>query len=533
MKKFPIHPFLIAFFPVFTLWASNLNYITPDKVIRSFGVILVLSVLLLAVLRVLTRDWVKAGVITSITLLIFFTYGHLYNTLADLPSMLFLARHRYLLPAAGALWVIFIFVFLKFDRILPSAALFLTVMGLLLLAFPVVKVALFQINAFTARSVPLQMDTVKATAADGKSPDIYYVILDGYGREDALKKYYGYDNSAFIKALEDRGFFVADASNANYMETLESLSSSLNMDYLDGFIARNGERISARFLTDLIAHSRLRQVLSDQGYQMISFQSSFENISDADVFLAPSESGDPLMQSILSLNEFESMLIDASIGKVWLDSYIARNKTSLLSLKVPYLKHRNRILFAFSELGQVAKRPGRKFVFAHVVAPHPPFVFDRNGNAVKIQKPFSLVDANYFRGTPEEYIQGYTEQIQYVNSLTLKAIDEILANSAEPPIIVIQGDHGPRAHIKFGSLEESNVKETMPMLNAYYFPDQNYSNLYPSISPVNSFRVILDQFLKTNYGLLPDIPYFSTSLDFALDESWTSKFTDVSEELKK
>ncbi len=197
------------------------------------------------------------------------------------------------------------------------------------------------------------------------------------------------------------------------------------------------------------------------------------------------------------------------------------------------MQHRNRILFTFSELGKVAELPGRKFVFAHVVSPHPPFIFDRNGDAFNTQKPFSLEDANSFDGTPEEYIQGYTEQIQYINALTLKAIDEILANSPEPPVIVIQGDHGPRADVTVGILEDSNVKETMPILNAYYFPDQDYSTLYPSISPVNSFRVILDKILGTHYGLLPDIPYFSTDRDFSFDESWTSKFRDVSEELNR
>lgn len=533
MKKIPIHPFLIALFPVLTLWAANVNYITPDQVLRSFGVAIVLSVVLLVALRLLTRSWLKAGVITSITLLVLFSYGHLYNDLADSPSLTWLARHRYLLPATGALWVISIIVFLRFDKILPSASLFLTAMGLLLLAVPFAKVALFQINAITSRSNSLQTDTVKTIVTDENSPDIYYIILDGYGREDALKEFYHYDNSTFIKSLEDRGFYVAGASNANYMETLESLSSSLNMDYLDEYISRNGGRISAPYLMTLITNSRLRQALVEQGYRMVAFQSSFENLSDADDFLIPPEPKDSLRQSILPLNEFETLFLDATIGKVLLDYYIAHNKDSILSLKAPYLQHRNRILFTFDELGQVAKRPGKKFVFAHVVAPHPPFVFDRNGDAVNTQKPFSLEDANSFDGTPEEYIQGYTEQIQYINELTLTAIDEMLANSPEPPIIVIQGDHGPRANIMIGSLEDSNIKETMPILNAYFFPGQDYSTLYPSISPVNSFRVILDKILGTHYGLLPDIPYFSTDLDFSFDESWTSNFTDVSEELNR
>jgi hypothetical protein len=46
-------------------------------------------------------------------------------------------------------------------------------------------------------------------------------------------------------------------------------------------------------------------------------------------------------------------------------------------------------------------------------------------------------------------------------------------------------------------------------LNAYYFPDQNYAALYPAISPVNSFRVIFNQYFGTDLELLEDRNYFA------------------------
>jgi hypothetical protein len=42
------------------------------------------------------------------------------------------------------------------------------------------------------------------------------------------------------------------------------------------------------------------------------------------------------------------------------------------------------------------------------------------------------------------------------------------------------------------------------ILNAYYFPIGDYKMLYQTISPVNSFRVILSSFLGKQYDLLPD-----------------------------
>ncbi len=80
---------------------------------------------------------------------------------------------------------------------------------------------------------------------DLKKPDIYYIILDGYGRGDVLKSVYGFDNEKFYNELENRGFFIARKSNANYAQTtLFSLASSLNMEYLE--IPNNDSKVDRK-----------------------------------------------------------------------------------------------------------------------------------------------------------------------------------------------------------------------------------------------------------------------------------------------
>ena len=69
----------------------------------------------------------------------------------------------------------------------------------------------------------------------GNRPDIYYIILDAYGRHDALGEF---DNTDFLKELESRGFFVATNATSNYKYSIQSLASSLNLAYLDGLEAR-------------------------------------------------------------------------------------------------------------------------------------------------------------------------------------------------------------------------------------------------------------------------------------------------------
>jgi hypothetical protein len=169
---------------------------------------------------------------------------------------------------------------------------------------------------------------------------------------------------------------------------------------------------------------------------------------------------------------------------------------------------------------------GSYLVYAHIIAPHPPFVFDERGEFVPHDEPFTLNDANYYTRdhSRKSYLAGYRRQIQYINTRILETVDAILSRSETPPIIILQGDHGPGAYLHWGSLENTLPAERFGILNAYHFPDQNYGRLYPSISPVNSFRVVLNQFFDQDYEMLPDRHYYS---------SWSFPFdfievTDVS-----
>jgi hypothetical protein len=97
-----------------------------------------------------------------------------------------------------------------------------------------------------------------------------------------------------------------------------------------------------------------------------------------------------------------------------------------------------------------------------------------------------------------EYVDAYAQQVRFLAKVVTKAVQRILADSPEPPIIIVQGDHGPRGFspdIRYSRLA---------ILNAYYLPDGGRRLLYPSISPVNSLRVVLNHYFGANLSLLPD-----------------------------
>jgi hypothetical protein len=207
------------------------------------------------------------------------------------------------------------------------------------------------------------------------------------------------------------------------------------------------------------------------------------------------------------ITAFESLVIDHTMARV-LAHVPGLNK---VLIQMPYETHRSEILSTFDRVQAVSRMEGTYFVYAHIIAPHPPFVFDEKGKVLSPNEPFKLADANHFvkDHSRKTYIVGYRNQLQYINTRVLEVLDAILAHSDVPPIIILQGDHGPGAHMHYGSFEKTLPAERFGILNAYYFPDQDYAGLYPSISPVNSFRVVLNQFFGQDYALLPDRHYYS------------------------
>ena len=152
------------------------------------------------------------------------------------------------------------------------------------------------------------------------------------------------------------------------------------------------------------------------------------------------------------------------------------------------------------------------FVFAHIKCPHAPFVFDENGEPVGSDRPIHFRRNRDMMPPHErvEYIDKYQRQLSGLNLYLMAVVDSILAGSSRPPVILLQGDHGPSAWMDYNNVEATDMRERMPILNAYYLPVEARAELYPTITPVNSFRLIFDALFGTRYGRLEDELYFSS-----------------------
>jgi hypothetical protein len=331
----------------------------------------------------------------------------------------------------------------------------------------------------------------------GQPPDVYYIILDAYARDDILLNDHNFDNTPFLQGLENLGFYIARCSQSNYSQTQISLASSLNLDYLpalsDQFSPANTSRLG---VDELIEHSSVRQAFEELGYTSIAFETGFKYTQweDADIYYSPAAGLVEQAQISGGLNDFEAMLLRNSVALLLTDSASLLPNFLQAEFSNPRRIHRERILYDLEQLAQIPELPGPKLVFAHMVIPHPPYVFGPNGE---------------FTDYDLEAKKGYIDQIRYLNSRLLPLMEEIIAKSEVEPVIILQGDHGAI---------HSPPSRRLAILNAYHFPQGGASNLYPQVTPVNTFRVLLNTYFGGQYPILEDASYFSnykTPYDFS------------------
>ncbi|MBN2115880.1 MAG: hypothetical protein JW730_04885 [Anaerolineales bacterium] len=483
LQKIPLHSFLFAVYPGIALLAFNISEVDLSSGFRPLLLSVLAAGFFMLVFYLIYRDWRRAALLATLLLVLFFSYGHVYILLKAVNlNGLYLFRHRTLTPIWFVLAALMIWWASRRSLNITSATYGLNLIGLFLLILPV-----FQLVSFSIQSRISQADAEKDAStlglkAGSQTPDIYYIILDGYGRADVLETQFGYDNSAFLNELQNLGFFVADCSQSNYAQTQMSLASSLNFNYIDAlsdrFVAGSDDRTG---LDALIHHSAARESLERAGYKTVAFATGFlaTELTDADYFLSPGYSWG-------ELNEFEALLMETTFARLIQDG----NRFGMQASGSE--RFRERTLFTLEKLDELSYIQGPKFVFVHVIAPHPPYVFGPTGG------PIEPAEAGTTK--TQEGASHYRDQVIYINSRMLEILPKIIANSSTPPIIVIQGDHGPTI--------PSSPRARMSNLNAYYLPGAETA-VYPTITPVNTFRIIFNTYFGQNLELLDDVSLYS------------------------
>ena len=326
-------------------------------------------------------------------------------------------------------------------------------------------------------------------------PDIYYIVLDGYGRSNMLNDLYGFDNSEFVQYLQQKGFVIPQQSHSNYPRTALSVTSTLNMDYVQSFAPNLQDSPLWWLMTPWLRHSRVRNSLEAIGYKSISISSdwSMTNNPTADIYFK----SHPIIMS-----DFDRYFFGITPMKMFAP-FLER-----FSSLGTYNAHRISQLNNFKSLVKSVDVSGPKFVFTHILLPHPPFVFSDDGTPVNPEYSFSLNDANDYEGTHLEYADHYIAQTQFLNKNLEVVIDSVLENSSQPPIIILQADHGPGMLTDFGSSANTCLEERFSNFSAYYLPGMDSSVIPEDITPVNLFRIIFNEYFHTELPFLESAYYY-------------------------
>ncbi len=486
-ERAPIYVLWVTLLPVVALLASNLGQVRPTIGYRALALSALLALILLGLFRLILGNWSRAGLLTSLGLLLFFSYGHVYNALRSVElGGTTLGRHRFLLPiwivlGAAGVWLIW-----KRGTHAPGLTAALTLgLGAALL-IPLVRILAFQAGWNSAQAAdlpPLELQEGEPL------PDIYYIVLDAYTSGSVLLETYELDNEPFLDELRRIGFYVADCSQSNYAQTELSMVSTLNMAYLDELIDETDPDRAQ--LWPLLRQSAVRLLLEQLGYKTIAFETGYywSEWEDADLYLAPDRG------PFEGMSAFEATLLRSTAAWALIDALPELPAFLVRDLDRSADSHRERLLYVFDQLERLPNKPGPKFVFAHIVSPHRPFVFDAGGNPVDDDYDWARSNLGL-----DAYKTGYREQVLYVNGRIEELADQIIEQSAIPPVIVIQGDHGP---------EEGSSQDRMSILNAQYFGGGDLTSMYATITPVNTFRQLFNDQFAANLPLVDDSSYFS------------------------
>ena len=494
IKRLPFHIFLLSVFPALALLTNNLGQTDIWVVHRPLILSILFGILLFLAARLLTRNWQKASLWTSLAVVMFFSYGHIYQIVEDIQLFGFLiGRHRYLVIFWGAVFILGTWLIFRKIKELNETTFILNSVTLILVLFQIGQIASYQIRKSISHEEAQAAisNTLLSPNNPENMPDVYLIVLDMYARADALNTFYQYDNSEFITQLEEIGFYIADCARSNYSSTALSLASQLNLEYLDELI----DDVNLESASYLIRNSTVRMAFEEIGYTSIAFNTGFgwANVGDSNIYLE--NPPDPLLWYI---DPFEQLFMEGTLVRPILDYYVSLDLggikyfDSIIEMKAQGTR------MVLDHLNLIPQMDGPKFVYAHILIPHPPHVFNIDGS-VNLQ-------ANQLSEKT-----GIQIQLDYLNPRIIEIVKKTIDQSDPNPIIILEGDHG-----LFEFQRTSN-------LIAIYFPTSGNEIFYPQLTLVNTFRLLFNEYFGTDFPLLDDSSYLhsgSDSYTYVPHEEW-------------
>jgi len=515
LERIPIHTLLLSTYPVLFVYSKNIQNIALEDTFRLLGISTGFFGILLLLFQLVLKNWLKAGLLSSFAAGLFFSFGHAANAL----QQLFHQQHiEFSTDRLGWAWLIIFlagsYLILRLDSpekatslINITGSVLLIITGLTIFTAADVNQDLTseEISLLAALRGEKQAESSRIALNAHNLPDIYLIIFDGYVRSDFLRSHYEYDNSNFTQALEERGFYLVSNSHSNYLNTNYSFNTLMNLAYFHQYPEDIFIKAKYNLYTNYV-----HDFLTEYGYRTVVFDSGTGDTNDqeADLFLSPPGASP---QNTSDLNAFEPFFLRTTLALLLFQDQSADlqrgENTNLIREAVnrELSLRRERIRFTFRHLPDFSSQEQPQFVFAHIYLPHIPFLYGPQGEELTYHGDQNLY---WYEIDPENYQAYYTYQIDYLNDAILEVIDQIQKNTLKPQVIILQSDHGDEYFLDRENPTAQGVEVRSAILNAMYYSDGSYDSLYPTMTPVNTFRVVFNHWFGTGYPLLEDKVFF-------------------------
>ncbi len=492
LKRKPLFLVLIPLFFIYNGYNELFGFLTFGFVLENTLQVLLVTAVMFGISQLLLRNTTKAAVATFFILVFYLSFGFLHDSLKSLPVHRFFYTYSFLLPFA-LLITIGIYRILyrsksNFHQLFLYINLLFTALILSEIPHSVKRYRLDQSvhNLLDFRFKALNAYNPSAPTPDSLKPDIYFLVFDAYASSKSLKDELQKDNSVFENFLKQQGFYTIEKSAANYNFTIHSISTTFNMEYLPEFILPVMKDPKAYFWgTASILDNSLFSILKKEQYRIHNLQPiSFNN---------PQWPLDPYFNDLKERHFF----FKTFPGRIYRDIFWNYNQIEIgLIKKIQHalIDKRNeeiekRLQYTKQAIENTCSKVGPpKFVYGHFMLPHEPYVFDRNGR---------IQTRNYSNQKSPDF---YFEQLLYANSILSNLITHIKTNNKRNTVIIVEGDHGYQSFTG-----KKNNFTSFENLNSLYFPDQDYGMLNDSLSPINTFRIVLNKYFHAGFPLLENL----------------------------
>ena len=480
--------------PVFFAWKGK-NQIFPEisflyasiVCLINMGFLALIAGLIRSILKTKTNQAFLLATTVSVPLLFF---GPAHDFLKPLPIPRLLTSYTFLVPLLCS--ILLIYLYKNKNKQLLRWSLYLNSLLIIFLISEASKQIYLAFQQPETRLLDKRFEACREYTSTKKNtppenlPDIYLLIFDEYASSPSLQQTLGFNNASFEEELKSKGFNIFPKSGSNYNLTLVSMSSILNMDYpdLSGISIKNQSEIlykASRSLGD----NALFRILKENNY----------SITQAHALQFPEKP--EINASYFSAMLYQHYLYQTLFGRLFRDCgynlfsipvfekwNIGYNRFKCEELN-GYFHQTDRLLKKTCTSDSLA-RP--QFVYAHYTFPHEPHCINEEG---KLRSMDSVSGKTLFN-------EGYLNQIRFANRYIANITEYIQYNNRQNTIIIIAGDHGFKSHS-----DENMPTHIFKNFFAIKDPLRKSEKWEQSISGVNIFRHILNDYMQANMSYLP------------------------------